>query len=95
MTKLLVLLFILKSQTSDIDKLYINYLIQLNKEQLWYLSYDLNQDQNIMKVRTAILETLMANYSLNYDYIFMELLKDNIFLPIKNCINNYLYESTQ
>ena len=70
-------------------KWYINYLIQLNKEQLWYLSYDLNQDQNIMKVRTAILETLMANYSLNYDYIFMELLKDNIFLPIKNCINTY------
>ena len=70
-------------------KWYINYLIQLPKQTLWYLSYDLNQDQNIMKVRTTITETLLANYSLNYDYIFMELLKDNIFLPIKNSINNY------
>lgn len=70
-------------------KWYINYLIQLPKENLWYLSYDLNQDQNVAKVRGYMLETLLSNYSLNYDYIFMELLKDNIFLPIKNCINEY------
>jgi DNA polymerase III delta prime subunit len=70
-------------------KWYINYLIQLNKEQLWYLSYDLNRDQNIAKIRHAMVETLVSNYSINYDYIFMELLKDNIFLPIKNCINMY------
>lgn len=70
-------------------KWYINYLIQLSKEQLWYLSYDLNYDQNIMKIRSTMTETLVANYSLNYDYLFMELLKDNIFLPIKNCINTY------
>ena len=70
-------------------KWYINYLIQLNKEQLWYLSYDLNQDQNVAKIRKAMVETLVSNYSINYDYIFMELLKDNIFLPIKNCINMY------
>ena len=50
---------------------------------------ELNQDQNIKKVRTTITETLLANYSLNYDYVFMELLKDDIFLPIKNCINSY------
>lgn len=70
-------------------KWYIGYLIQLPKQALWYLSYDLNQDQNIKKVRTTITETLLANYSLNYDYIFMELLKDDIFLPIKNCLNAY------
>ena len=70
-------------------KWYINYLIQVPKQALWYLSYDLNQDPNIKKVRTTITETLLANYSLNYDYIFMELLKDDIFLPIKNCLNNY------
>lgn len=70
-------------------KWYINYLIQLPKENLWYLSYDINQDVNVAKVRGLMLETLLANYSLNYDYIFMELLKDNIFLPIKNCLNVY------
>lgn len=70
-------------------KWYIQYLLQLSKQVLWYLSYDLNQDQNIKKVRTTITETLLANYSLNYDYVFMELLKDDIFLPIKNCINSY------
>ena len=70
-------------------KWYINYLIQVPKQALWYLSYDLNQDPNIKKVRTTITETLLANYSLNYDYIFMELLKDDIFLPIKNCLNDY------
>ena len=70
-------------------KWYINYLLQLSKEQLWQLSYNIQIDQNIGKVRGAILETVMANYSLNYEYIFTELLKDNIFLPIKNCINNY------
>ena len=70
-------------------KWYINYLIQLNKDQLWYLSYDLNQDQNVAKIRATILETLLANYSLNYEYIFLELLKDNLFLPIKNCVNMY------
>lgn len=70
-------------------KWYINYLLQLPKQSLWYLSYDLGQDQNVKKVRTTITDTLLANYSLNYDYIFMELLKDDIFLPIKNCINVY------
>ena len=70
-------------------KWYINYLIQVPKQALWYLSYDLNQDPNVKKVRTTITETLLANYSLNYDYIFMELLKDDIFLPIKNCLNDY------
>lgn len=70
-------------------KWYINYLIQLPKESLWYLSYDLNSDANIKQVRGMILETLLANYSLNYDYIFMEILKDNVFLPIKNCVNVY------
>ena len=70
-------------------KWYINYLIQLPKQSLWYLSYDINQDQNVAQARGKMLETLLANYSLNYDYIFMELLKDNIFLPIKNCINMY------
>ena len=36
-----------------------------------------------------MIEILVYNYSLNYDYIFGELLKDNIFLPIKNCMNTY------
>ena len=70
-------------------KWYINYLIQLPKETLWYLSYDINQVPDIAKVRGLMLEILLANYSLNYDYVFMELLKENIFLPIKNLMNVY------
>ena len=70
-------------------KWYINYLIQLPKETLWYLSYDINQVPDIAKVRGLMLEILLANYSLNYDYVFMELLKENIFLPIKNLMNTY------
>lgn len=70
-------------------KWYINYLIQCSKEHLYNLSFNLEVDENISKARKTMLEILMANYSLNYDYIFMELLKDNIFLPLKNCMNTY------
>ena len=70
-------------------KYYIGYLLQLPKQTLLYLTYSLENEQNIKQVRDNLLQTLMANYSLNYDYVFTELLKDNIFLPIKNCINNY------
>ena len=70
-------------------KWYIQYLVQSPKELLYALSFNLESDQNISKARKTMLEILMSNYSLNFDYIFMELLKDNIFLPIKNCINEY------
>lgn len=70
-------------------KYYIGYLLALPKQTLLYLTYSLENDPNIKQVRDSLLQTLMANYSLNYDYVFTELLKDNIFLPIKNCINVY------
>ncbi len=70
-------------------KYYIGYLLSLPKQTLLYLTYSLENDPNIKQVRDSLLQTLMANYSLNYDYVFTELLKDNIFLPIKNCINVY------
>ena len=70
-------------------KYYIGYLMQCPKQVLLYLTYSLDNDQNVKQVRDNLLQTLMANYSLNYDYIFTELLKDNIFLPIKNCVNTY------
>lgn len=70
-------------------KYYIGYLLQLPKQTLLYLTYSLDNEPNIKQVRDSLLQTLMANYSLNYDYVFTELLKDNIFLPIKNCINTY------
>ena len=70
-------------------KYYIGYLLQLPKQTLLYLTYSLDNELNIKQVRDSLLQTLMANYSLNYDYVFTELLKDNIFLPIKNCINTY------
>ena len=70
-------------------KWYIGYLIQCPKEHLYGLSFNLEIDENISKARKTMLEILMSNYSLNYDYIFMELLKENLFLPIKNCLNTY------
>ena len=70
-------------------KYYIGYLLSLPKQTLLYLTYSLENDPNVKQVRDNLLQTLMANYSLNFDYVFTELLKDNIFLPIKNCINNY------
>jgi len=70
-------------------KYYIGYLLQLPKQNLLYLTYSLENDATVKQVRDSLLQTLMANYSLNFDYVFTELLKDNIFLPIKNCINIY------
>ena len=70
-------------------KWYIQYLIQCPKELLYALSYNIESDPNIAHARKTMLEILVSNYSLNYDYIFGELLKDNIFLPIKNCMNTY------
>ena len=70
-------------------KYYIGYLLQLPKQNLLYLTYSLENDATVKQVRDSLLQTLMANYSLNFDYVFTELLKDNIFLPIKNCINVY------
>ena len=69
-------------------KWYCQYLLQLPKMNLMQLTYALEIDPNISKVRGMILETLESNFSLNYDYVFMELLKDNIYLPFKNSITN-------
>ena len=40
------------------------------------------------------MDILLYNYNLNYDYVYMELLKDpTIFLPVKNILEKYYQDS--
>lgn len=65
----------------------INYCVNLPKATLFNLTYNLDFDPNVGNMRKWITETLQANYSLNYDYIFMNLVEENIWLPARNIIN--------
>lgn len=70
-------------------KWYISYLVQLDKQTLYNLSYNLNTIPDIANARGQITYTLNSNYSINLDFIFDELLAENLYLPVKNLIQSY------
>lgn len=74
-------------------KWYINAVVNLDKNTLFQLSYNLNVIPDIAKVRQNITFILQSNYSLNLEYIYTELLNEQIYLPIKNLITDYYQDS--
>ena len=74
-------------------KWYIQAVVALDKNALYQLSYNLNFIPDIAKVRQNITYILQSNYSLNLEYIYTELLNEQIYLPIKNLITDYYQDS--
>ena len=74
-------------------KWYINAIVNLDKNSLFQLSYNLNVIPDIAKVRQNITFILQSNYSLNLEYVYTELLNEQIYLPIKNLITDYYQDS--
>lgn len=70
-------------------KNYINYLIGLDVNLLTYLEYSLEYDKNVKDIRDYLFATTNSNYSLNWDYTFMEIMGQQLFLPAKNIIQDY------
>ena len=74
-------------------KWYIAAIVNLDKNSLFQLSYNLNVIPDIAKVRQNITFILQSNYSLNLEYVYTELLNEQIYLPIKNLITDYYQDS--
>ena len=74
-------------------KWYINAIVNLDKNSLFQLSYNLNVIPDIAKVRQNITFILQSNYSLNLEYVYTELLNEQIYLPIKNLVTDYYQDS--
>lgn len=74
-------------------KWYIAAVVNLDKNSLFQLSYNLNVIPDIAKVRQNITFILQSNYSLNLEYVYTELLNEQIYLPIKNLITDYYQDS--
>lgn len=70
-------------------KNYINYIIGLDVNLLTYLEYSLEYDKYVKEVRDYLFTATTTNYSLNWDYVFMELMGQQLFLPTKNIIQDY------
>ena len=74
-------------------KWYIAAIVNLDKNSLFQLSYNLNVIPDIAKVRQNITFILQSNYSLNLEYVYTELLNEQIYLPIKNLVTDYYQDS--
>lgn len=75
-------------------KYFIYALLQCDTNTLYALLYSYENFPEIKKLRTGIMDILLYNYNLNYDYVYMELLKDpTIFLPVKNILEKYYQDS--
>lgn len=71
-------------------KYYVQYLTQYDVNNLYAMLYSFDQYPELNQLRNGIMDTVLYNYNLNYDYVFMELLKDPaLFLPVKNVIEKY------
>ena len=70
-------------------KNYINYLISLDVNLLNWLEYSLEYDKTVKEFRDYLFNSTTTNYSLNWDYVFMELMGQQLFLPSKNIIQDY------
>lgn len=71
-------------------KYYIYQLLQFDTTALYSMLYTFDNFPEVKKLRNGIMDTVLYNYNLNYDYVFMELLKDpSVFLPVKNVLEKY------
>lgn len=70
-------------------KNYINYCLTLDVNLLSWLEFSLEYDKYVLDVRNYIYNITNTNYSLNWDYVFNELMSSQLYLPAKNLIGEY------